>query len=494
MGISETGIKINLPASKSIVNRALIIEKLSGKRFINKKDISCDDTKVLSQVLSLLKSPQIAQINTDNNFLKVDKKIICVNLCNLWTEKSNLWTKINIKNSATAMRFMAAFLTQKVGNWLLIGSESMQSRPIDTLVNALRTLGADIEYCGEVGFLPIKICTKTPLNPQNAELTIENSNSSQTVSALMLIAPNFDNGLKINVKNCASFPYILLTKKIMEDCGAEISLKNDLLTVLPCYGTQITQINMINTDNFLNKICVNHKKSALSACQIIESDWSAAAFWYAFLAINEKHTKITLTNLFPDSYQPDSIVKNIFEKFGIKSVFEENSPRITRINTNLKIQNTINNQQNKIFKLSKAEIRVNSCNSWTLKQENFDFDFENYPDLVPIMAVTCCALDVKFNFSGVQHLRIKESNRLDALQNELKKCGFLLTQTENSLQWFGEKCTPEKLPKIETYNDHRIAMSFAILKQKIDLEIQNPNVVTKSYKNFWKDYKRLTAC
>jgi len=440
MGIYER--KINLPASKSIVNRALIIEKLSEKSFINKKDISCDDTKVLSQVLSLVERTQITQ-KTQINTKKINQKnIICEDLCNSW----DLCSKIDIKNSGTAMRFMAAFLTQKVGNWLLIGSESMQSRPIDTLVNALRTLGADIEYCGKIGFLPIKICTKTPLNP-NIELTIENSNSSQTISALILIAPNFTNGLTINVKNCASFPYILLTKKIMEDCGVEVQVNDNQII--------IKNKKYFSEDKPVKFLKLNRFKA--------EADWDAAAFWYAFLATNEKTQKITLTNLFSDSYQPDSIVKDIFEKFGIKYVFEKN---------NLILQKKEN------FVLPK----------------NFDFDFENYPDLVPIMAVTCCVLGVKFNFSGVQHLRIKESNRLNALQNELKKCGFLLTQTENSLQWLGEKCEPEKQPKIETYNDHRIAMSFAILKQKIDLEILNPNVVTKSYKNFWQDYRKFISC
>ena len=393
--LEKQNIKISLPASKSIVNRALIIENLSGKSFLNKKDIFCDDTEVLSQVLSLKNET------------------------------------IDIKNSGTAMRFMTAFLTQKIGNWLLIGSESMRSRPIDTLVDALRTLGANIEYCGKNGFLPIKICTKIPLNP-NIPLTIENSNSSQTISALMLIAPNFTGGLTINVQNCASFPYILLTKKIMEDYGAEVQVAD-------------------------NKIVIGNKKY-VSKKIIIEADWDAAAFWYAFLVTSNKQ-KIVLTNLFSNSYQPDSIVKNIFEKFGIKSFFEENNLIL---------------QKEKDFVLPKC----------------FDFDFKNYPDLVPIMVVTCCVLEIKFNFFGVENLRIKESNRIDALQNELKKCGFLLSQTANLLQWNGKKCHPEKLPKIETYNDHRIAMSFAIMLQKVDLQILNKNVVSKSYKNFWKNFEK----
>ena len=438
--MGDTEININIPASKSIVNRALIIEKLSGKSLINKKDISCDDTKVLSQVLSLSDCRS--------------------SICHCGLDPQSL-EYINIKNSGTAMRFMAAYLTQKVGNWLLIGSESMQSRPIDTLVNALRTLGAEIKYYGKNGFLPVKICTKTPLNPQNAELTIENSDSSQTISALMLIAPNFTNGLKINIKNCASFPYILLTKKIMEDYGAEVQINDNQIFVLSSCHCGLDPQSLKNSFaganlKFVPKNTTHRLKIGAS---VIEADWDSAAFWYAFLATNEKHKKITLTNLFSDSYQPDSIVKDIFEKFGIKTVFN----------------NSVTLQKETKIVLPKQ----------------FDFNFEYYPDLVPIMAVTCCFLDVKFNFSGVQHLRIKESNRLDALQNELKKCGFLLTQTENSLQWLGEKCEPQKSPKIETYNDHRIAMAFAILKQKINLKILNPKVVSKSYKNFWKDYGKL---
>jgi len=393
----KESIKINLSASKSIVNRLLIIEKLSGKSFLEEKVISCDDTKVLSQVLRL---------------------------------KTR---EIDVKLSGAAMRFMTAFLAQKSGEWVLNGSKSLICRPVGELVEALKTLGAEIFYLEKKGFLPLKITGKKLISNI---IDFEKSNSSQTISALMLIAPYLDNGLTINVKKCSSFPYILLTKKIMEDCGAEVQMSD-------------------------NQIIISNKKYFYEQnnFQNIESDWDAAAFWFSFLATNKKTEKITLTNLLSNSYQPDSIVKNIFEKFGIKSFFEQNNLVLEKENN---------------FILPKK----------------FDFDFENYPDLAPIIAVTCCVLDVKFNFCGVKNLRIKESNRLDALQNELKKCGFLLSQTENSLQWNGEQCEYKKLPKISPHNDHRIAMCFAILSQSVDLQIVDKKVVAKSYKNFWQDFKK----
>jgi 3-phosphoshikimate 1-carboxyvinyltransferase len=356
-------IKINIPASKSVVNRLLIIEKLCRRKIVSKKNISCSDTETLLQSLSL-RSKQI-----------------------------------DIKNSGTAMRFMTAFLTRKIGTWLLTGSGEMQHRPVETLVNALKTLGADIEYCVKKGFLPLKICTKTLLNPI-LPLSIENSNSSQTISALMLIAPYFDNGLIINVKNCSSFPYISLTKKIMEYCGAEVKItqKHNLLQCIENslkrqnddYRQQLLEIKILPKKYFTEKSLPILREIN------IENDWDAAAFWFAVAATSEKTKKIVLTNLFSDSYQPNSIVKKIFKNFfGIKFWFIENN-----------------------LVLEKKENFI--------LPEKFNFDFENYPDLVPIITVTCCLLGIKFNFSGVKNLRIKESNRLYAMQNELKKCGFSL--------------------------------------------------------------------
>ncbi|MDR0828500.1 MAG: hypothetical protein LBN95_00095 [Prevotellaceae bacterium] len=477
--MAKPEIKINLPTSKSIVNRLLIIEALSGKKILENSEISCDDTNVLSQ--ALLKS-ESQKVNKSES-RKVGKS-------DLQTDRlSDLQTEINAGLSGTAMRFLTAFLAQKSGEWILTGEKPLLLRPIGELVDLLRTLGAEIYYLEKEGFLPLKIVGKKlvgvgrvgagralPLRDQ--PLQCSQLVSSQTISALMLIAPMLENGLKIEFQNISSFSYILLTKKIMEMCGVKIE----------CHCGLDPQSN----ENCLkaiagqacndNNICISvFPQKYFPQKILIEADWSAAAFWYAFLAIsNEK--QITLNNLFPDSYQPDSVVKDIFKYFGIKYEFSENNLIITK------------NTGTQITQIFTEKICVNPFNLRHLRSKRiFKYNFKNCPDLVPALAVTCCAKGVKFIFSGVKNLKFKESNRLQALCNELQKCGFAVKNSSDFLFWNGSPpaplkgVKPQSPIKINTHNDHRIAMAFGILSRVIDLEIINPQVVEKSYRGFWKN-------
>jgi len=394
-------VTICLPASKSIVNRLLIIEALSGKKILTPDEISCDDAKVLSQVLF---------------------------------EKTNIK---NIKNSGTAMRFLTAFLSVKSGEWIIEGSKRMEKRPILELIEVLRSIGADIEFLKNKESLPIKITGK---KLTGGKVEIDASQSSQFVSALMLIAPTLKNGLEIVMQNPTSFPYILLTKKVMEDCGIDVQL--------------------IDNHIFIKKQKYNLKKQA------IESDWSSAAFWYAFLAVSNLN-KLKLCRLFENSYQPDNKVVEMFENLGIETNYSKNHIIIQKTNS-----------------------FIQKMNNFMCKK--FEYDFKNTPDLVPVMVALCCLLGVKFNFSGIKNLRIKESDRIQALVTEMEKCGYILQQSENSILWNGKKNEVKTPVAINSHNDHRIAMAFTLVNHKMDLKILDKKCVNKSYPNFWKDLTQIT--
>ncbi len=384
---------INLPSSKSIVNRVLIIEAISGEKVLAPEDICCQDTEWLSKAL-----------------LGEDK------------------TKY-IGQSGTAMRFLTAFLSAQADEeYILDGDDRIKQRPIETLVNVIKQLGGDITYLGQNGFLPISIKGKK-LNG-GVTITFDASQSSQYVSALMLIAPTLENGLKIKLTDQTSFPYILLTKQIMQQYGINIEIRNN--TIYIPQG--------------------NYKLKR----DIVESDFSSAVFWYAFLIISDLKT-IELGVFFEKSYQPDSRIVDIAKDFGISTIYDDNRLIISK-------------KDNHIMPLG------------------VKYDFRDTPDLVPVMVALCCMVNVPFTFSGVANLRIKESNRIEAMVNELAKCGYILGTTEDTIFWHLQRTNIETKPIIiNTYSDHRIAMAFALLAEKIELVISNPEVVTKSYPQFWSD-------
>ena len=387
-------LSISLPFSKSISNRALIMNALSENTGKIENLSDSDDTRVLS-----------AAINSTNNV-------------------------VDIGAAGTAMRFLTAYFSVTDGEKILTGSERMKQRPIGLLVNALRTLGADIEYLEKDGFPPLKIRGK---KLSGNEILLDGGVSSQYISALMMIAPVLTDGLKIKLEgNIISTPYIKMTAKMMEDFGVKVIFENKTINIAP--------------------------QKYKSVDFRVEADWSAASYWYELLAIAGEG-KIFLKGLYKNSLQGDSEVARIFEYLGVTTKYVDGGVEL------LPNGNYVN---------------------------HFEYDFIGQPDLAQTLAVTCCMCGVSFLFKGVQSLKIKETNRIAALIAELKKLGFVLYEpAEGELAWNGEKQNSEEKISIKTYSDHRMAMAFAPISLKIPLEIENPEVVSKSYPKFWEDFFQL---
>lgn len=383
---------IQLPSSKSISNRVLIIHALGNGDHPIENLSDCDDTQVMIRALQ-------AQPNET----------------------------IDIMAAGTAMRFLTAYLSVTPGNHIITGTQRMQQRPIQVLVNALRELGAHIDYVTNDGYPPLRI-QGTSLT--ESHITLPGNISSQYISALLMIAPSLPDGLKITLTgNIISRPYINLTLQLMKDFGAKASWANN------------------------HELIVDpHPYSTIP--YYIESDWSAASYWYQITALS-KDSQITLPGLFKDSYQGDSQVADIFRLLGVETIYTD-----------------------KTVTLHKSGQPV----------ERLDYDFINQPDLAQTFVVTCALLDIPFRFNGLQSLKIKETDRIAALICEMKKLGYVLQESEGSiLSWEGERC--ERIPRaIDTYEDHRMAMAFAPACLVLpDICINNPQVVTKSYPHYWND-------
>lgn len=383
---------IQLPSSKSICNRALIIWALSKgcKSIDNLSD--CDDTRVMVRALE------------------------------------NMPDTIDIMAAGTAMRFLTAFLSVTEGEHTITGTERMRQRPIKILVDALRSIGADIEYTENEGFPPLKI-KGTRL--EGKEITLPGDVSSQYISALMMLGPILKNGLKLKLTgNIISRPYINLTIEIMKEFGGKAEWEKDNVIVI-------------------------HPQNYKPIPYYVESDWSAASYWYEIAALSEDAC-IELPGLFEKSFQGDSKVAELFEQLGVKTEYAD-----------------------KHITLSKSRNIT----------ERLEYDFVNQPDLAQTFVVTCCMLEIPFRFSGLQSLKIKETDRMVALMNEMKKLGYVISESEGSiLEWNGEKCESETTPAIDTYEDHRMAMAFAPAALKLkNIRINNPQVVSKSYPGFWND-------
>ncbi len=389
-------LEINLPASKSISNRALILNALSYSPHEVENLSDCDDTRVMVNVF-----------DSNSNYFDVGA-------------------------AGTSMRFLTAFLAKTVGEWTITGSERMKQRPIRILVDALNQLGGKVEYIENKGFPPLKIFGSALTG---GEISLNGGISSQYISALMMIAPYMQKGLKINLQgNVISTPYILMTKKMMEDFGVKIDFSGDKISIRP---------QIYNPVRFR-----------------VESDWSAASYWYEILSLSGKG-KIRLKGLKKESYQGDSEIAEIFKSLGVTTEYAEDG----------------------VILLTNKETLV----------KNFFLDFTNIPDLAQTVAVTCCLKDITFIFSGLQSLKIKETNRIEALIHELRKLGYVLHEpAEGTLAWNGEKCTADEDPVISTYEDHRMAMAFAPAALLQSVTIRNPSVVSKSYPNFWHDISLIS--
>ncbi|GFH86792.1 3-phosphoshikimate 1-carboxyvinyltransferase [Bacteroides acidifaciens] len=386
---------IQLPASKSISNRALIINALAESNCIPDNLSDCDDTRVMIKALTQ------------------DEETI------------------DIMAAGTAMRFLTAYLSVTPGERIITGTTRMQQRPIQILVNALRELGAEINYINNEGFPPLRI-KGTEL--KGNEITLKGNVSSQYISALLMIAPALKNGLVLHLSGeIISRPYINLTLQLMQDFGAKAAwTSSDSISVAPQPYTSIPFT--------------------------VESDWSAASYWYQIAALSPK-TEIELLGLFRNSYQGDSRGAEVFSRLGITTEFTTKGV--------------------KLKKTGKAPKRLEE-------------DFIDIPDLAQTFVVTCALMNIPFRFTGLQSLKIKETDRIAALRNELKKLGYLIEEENDSvLMWNGERCKPEETPVIATYEDHRMAMAFApAIICHPTMQIADPQVVTKSYPGYWKDLKQ----
>lgn len=385
---------VPLPASKSISNRALILNALSYSPYeiVNLSD--CDDTAVMVEALN----------SNGKDF--------------------------NIKAAGTAMRFLTAFLSKVIGEWTLTGTERMKNRPIKILVDALNSLGARIEYMEKEGYPPLRIFGSAL---QGGEIALSGGVSSQYISALLMIAPLMEKGLTLQLEgNIISKPYIRLTLQLMKQFGVKGDWREQTIRVAP---QEYSPIRFT-----------------------VESDWSAASYWYAMTALS-KNAEIELLGLFKDSLQGDAAGAGLFSQVGVKTVFTERGVLLKR-NGN--------------------------------RPEKLVYDFVNEPDLAQTFVVTCVLLHIPFRFTGLQSLKIKETDRIEALKTELRKLGFLLTDRNDSiLEWNGERCAPETDPVIATYEDHRMAMAFApaALVLPEGIRIAEPGVVSKSYPRYWDDLK-----
>jgi len=339
-------------------------------------------------------------------------------------------TTIDCQDAGTTLRFITALLTITPGKWLITGSDRMKERPIGILVESLKKLGANIEYQGKNGFPPLLIEGKK-LNGR--ELEIDGSVSSQFISSLLLIAPSLSGGLCLKLKRkISSLPYIEMTLKLLNQFGISTTFFDNTIKV----GQQ------------------DYKPGELT----IEPDWSSASYWYEMAALASE-ANIFLKGLKKESLQGDAILPEIFNHFGVKTEFLADG-----------------------IMLTKTGRIVNE----------FSFDFTHYPDLAQAVIVTCAGLNIPGKFTGLDSLRFKETDRLTALQNELNKLGFNIVLAGNSelrIQNSEPKTLNPEL--IKTYDDHRMAMAFAPLALALGfIQIENPEVVSKSYPGFWEDLKK----
>jgi 3-phosphoshikimate 1-carboxyvinyltransferase len=343
--------------------------------------------------------------------------------------------EINIKAAGTAMRFMTAYLSVMRGTHVLTGTERMKQRPIGILVDALRKLGADISYEGKEGYPPLRI---TGQSIEGGELEIEGSVSSQYISALLMIGPVLKKGLELKLTgDIISRPYIDLTLWMMREYGADAEW------------------------TAADTITVKHKPY-VNRDYVIENDWSGASYWFEILALSDnREAQVVLNGLKDGSKQGDSVVRYIFSLLGVKTMFQSK---------------TTSDPQDVTLK------RNGRC------VPKLEYDFVNSPDLAQTVIVTCAALGIPFHFKGLATLKIKETDRIEAMKREMRKLGYVIQDRNDSeLIWDGERCEPSMEEGIDTYNDHRMALSFAPYATKSgSLIINNPQVVTKSYPHFWK--------
>jgi 3-phosphoshikimate 1-carboxyvinyltransferase len=338
---------------------------------------------------------------------------------------------VDIHHAGTAMRFLTAYFAVNEGREVVLtGSPRMKERPIKVLVEALQQLGAQISYENEEGYPPIRIKgQKITANKVNIPANV----SSQYISALLLIAPKLENGIELTlVGEITSIPYIKMTLALLNDLNIQTSFEGNVIKVYP-------------------------KLEVESKVMTVESDWSSASYFFSLAALSNI-ASISLSSYKETSLQGDSALVEIYAKMGVETHFEEN--KITLVK-----------QPNFNF-------------------ESVNFDLNNTPDIAQTIVVTCLGLGIGCHLTGLHTLKIKETDRLEALRIELTKLGANISVTNDSLTLVASKDINSNM-KIATYNDHRMAMAFAPLALKVPIIIENAEVVSKSYPDFWEDLKNL---
>jgi 3-phosphoshikimate 1-carboxyvinyltransferase len=387
--------QIQISGSKSESNRLLILQKLFPEIAIENLSDS-DDTHHLQHALT----------TTDE--------------------------AINIGHAGTAMRFLTAYFAAQNGRTVVLsGSDRMHNRPIQILVDALKSLGADIAYVEKEGYPPLRITGKELAQDK---VQIQGNVSSQYISALLLIAPSLPNGLQIELLGeITSIPYIQMTLSLLHQIGVATSFEGQVIQVKP--------LKLVEPQTV-----------------VVESDWSSASYFYSIVALSDIGSEITLSAYKKESLQGDSVLAEIYQHFGVETTFGENTITLKKIGES-----------------NKQTLEVNLIKA---------------PDIAQTIAVTCFGLGIACDLTGLHTLKIKETDRLEALKAELTKLGAAISVTNESLHLqSSSKINPNVV--IETYNDHRMAMAFAPLGMLTSLEIIDAKVVTKSYRNFWVDMEHI---
>ncbi|WP_027068032.1 MULTISPECIES: 3-phosphoshikimate 1-carboxyvinyltransferase [Maribacter] len=339
---------------------------------------------------------------------------------------------VDIHHAGTAMRFLTGYFSSQEGKEVILtGSKRMTERPIKILVDALKSLGAEISYVQEDGYPPIKIKGQKIVKDK---VSLPANVSSQYISSLLLIAPSLENGLELElVGKITSVPYIKMTLALLEEIGVETSFEGNIIKV-------------------------SAKDKVAPTTLVVESDWSSASYFYGICALAAPGTEITLSAYKQKSLQGDSVLADIYTSFGVETTFGEN--KVT---------------------LRKTDKKVLAEN---------DFDLANAPDIAQTIAVTCFGLGVGCHLIGLHTLKIKETDRLEALHTELSKLGADISVTDKTLTIIPSKTIIPEVA-IDTYNDHRMAMAFAPLAMKTTMFVNDAEVVSKSYPDFWNDLKQL---
>lgn len=339
---------------------------------------------------------------------------------------------VDIHHAGTAMRFLTGYFAALEGSdVVLTGSKRMTERPIKVLVDALKEIGADISYVNEIGYPPLKIKGRKIIENQ---VSLPANISSQYISSLLLIAPSLENGLELElVGKITSVPYIKMTLGLLTELGIESSFQGNIISVKPKANVNPTTL-------------------------VVESDWSSASYFYSIVALSEVGSEITLSAYKKNSLQGDSVLQEIYTDFGVETSFGNNQITLKKVSKNLK--------------------PLVTC------------DLANAPDIAQTIAVTCFGLGIGCHLTGLHTLKIKETDRLEALHTELTKLGADISVTDKTLT-LRTSTTMNKDVAIDTYNDHRMAMAFAPLALRTSLVINDALVVTKSYPDFWNDLQKL---